>query len=485
MKILLTFIFGIFICISSNAQVLPPQNLQYSLDDRNLTLTWDSIPYSLGVVGFKVFMNDELIATVKNFDGEASSNDIWQAVDGMVKIQAESVRPSGWTYAKSWSGYTGKGYMIPQNSYNTGRDFEALDATGLPPVNEMYTINFRVYKAGNYRLDVRYAMDDKESNDVWVRFTEEDNGWHKTGRIYKDWEDKDFLFFSWCPGERYLEPGVYTAWVGPRSPGLAMDYIVIYESENPPVTDKTDNAIDTYGYWLINTMNPLDKSRVLNAQESKVEFNSFYMYDLPYSTTDYSFKVVAVDDQGNESTGNLVIQLKVEDTSAPTTPGNLVADPSLTYIRFTWNSSTDNDNVEYVIFNGETSIDTIADTTYIVSGLNSSVEYTFGVIAIDPSGNGSEKAEITASTITSVEEFANSLKIYPNPSRGIVYIDVEAQINNPNIFDMTGRKISVNDIRQNAGLCQLDLTGLSGGIYFIILETNQGNYIERIVLKKN
>lgn len=76
----------------------------------------------------------------------------------------------------------------------------------------------------------------------------------------------------------------------------------------------------------------------------------------------------------------------------------------------------------------------------------------------------------------------NAVRVYPNPSSGIIYLSgIDATINALEIFDISGKKMwSDANFRAN----NLDLTGFQDGIYFIKLKTDQGILNKKIVIRK-
>jgi FtsP/CotA-like multicopper oxidase with cupredoxin domain len=80
------------------------------------------------------------------------------------------------------------------------------------------------------------------------------------------------------------------------------------------------------------------------------------------------------------------------------------------------------------------------------------------------------------------EVIQNDVEVYPNPTTGIVYIKTEAQIEQLQVIDMDGRivlerfNLSPND--------KIDLSSLSGGLYFVQLEQNNKIITNKITLNK-
>jgi chitodextrinase len=88
------------------------------------------------------------------------------------------------------------------------------------------------------------------------------------------------------------------------------------------------------------------------------------------------------------------------DTIAPLNITGLVANNITTSdLTLTWNASTSSDTVGYDVYKGSTLLNTVAETTFSVTGLTPSTSYTFTVKAKDNSGNISSGTNITVSTL--------------------------------------------------------------------------------------
>lgn len=81
------------------------------------------------------------------------------------------------------------------------------------------------------------------------------------------------------------------------------------------------------------------------------------------------------------------------------------------------------------------------------------------------------------STVGVNELYKDQLSVYPNPSNDVVNVS----LNNANaisqvlVFDMVGRQQMV-DVYANGNAAQLDVAGLSAGLYLLRIEDGNGNY---------
>ena len=83
--------------------------------------------------------------------------------------------------------------------------------------------------------------------------------------------------------------------------------------------------------------------------------------------------------------------------------------------------------------------------------------------------------------VADISEFVinNSVKIYPNPSNGIVKIDAETEIKSIYLYDIHGRQLQVSNSNQTDVL--LDVSGRASGIYFMKVVTEKGIKVEKLI----
>ncbi len=83
------------------------------------------------------------------------------------------------------------------------------------------------------------------------------------------------------------------------------------------------------------------------------------------------------------------------------------------------------------------------------------------------------------SDATSITEENISFNIYPNPAGEKLYIETEVEIEEVSIFDIYGRRQELSAVS-----CQtsaIDVSGLKSGIYFVKINTEEGNIVKRII----
>ncbi|NRF91517.1 fibronectin type III domain-containing protein [Paenibacillus frigoriresistens] len=136
------------------------------------------------------------------------------------------------------------------------------------------------------------------------------------------------------------------------------------------------------------------------------------------ASTAYTFWVKAKDASGNAASGTSVDATTIApaaDTTAPSNVTNLTTS-GLTQngVTLNWTAATDNVAVTgYEIYNGASLVTTVTGTTYNVTGLTASTQYTFTVKAKDAAGN------VASGTSTTFTTSAAADTTPPNPITGL------------------------------------------------------------------
>ena len=86
------------------------------------------------------------------------------------------------------------------------------------------------------------------------------------------------------------------------------------------------------------------------------------------------------------------------------------------------------------------------------------------------------------SDIVNVNEVTdNQYRIYPNPTNDVLHIETESEIEEISIFDVFGRAIVAESQSHKDTKTSVDLSDLKSGIYFVKINTNEGNIVKRII----
>jgi hypothetical protein len=76
-------------------------------------------------------------------------------------------------------------------------------------------------------------------------------------------------------------------------------------------------------------------------------------------------------------------------------------------------------------------------------------------------------------------EMDASVKVYPNPSNGIVNITAESNVESIELYDIQGRLLQTATAKNT--IAKLDISQRASGMYFIKVTTEEGVKVEKIV----
>jgi len=82
-------------------------------------------------------------------------------------------------------------------------------------------------------------------------------------------------------------------------------------------------------------------------------------------------------------------------------------------------------------------------------------------------------------------QILNSLKVYPNPAKGIVNIDLAGNVTGETtyeLFDVQGRKV-VSKVSSNT-IETLNVENLSDGIYMLSIQNGSAKTTKKVVINK-
>ncbi|MHA3787272.1 DUF7619 domain-containing protein [Flavobacterium hauense] len=73
----------------------------------------------------------------------------------------------------------------------------------------------------------------------------------------------------------------------------------------------------------------------------------------------------------------------------------------------------------------------------------------------------------------------NSVKVYPNPSNGLVRIDADTEIKSISLYDIQGRQLQINYSHETNVM--FDVSGRASGVYFMRVITEKGIKVEKLI----
>lgn len=134
------------------------------------------------------------------------------------------------------------------------------------------------------------------------------------------------------------------------------------------------------------------------------------------------------------------------------------------------------------LLNGQPIAGALANSYTLTSSGNYSVQVSSG----NCTASSTQRSYTLDGGTIGIEDIENinSFKLYPNPSIGLVTIELNAgaSISNVNVLDLSGRV--VKQVELEGQLLKLDLSAYGAGIYFVEVTTEGGRSIQKLVLTK-
>ena len=155
---------------------------------------------------------------------------------------------------------------------------------------------------------------------------------------------------------------------------------------------------------------------------------------------------------------------------------NLQADVDANEVTLTWNASAG--AKEYVIMRNEEQIAVVEETSFIDT-VSHKGTYTYSVIAKKFDGM-SEAATVTVEvTELSIDDInVKDVNIYPNPTSGLVYVDVESS------FDVVIYNYQGQVVKKLYGNNDyIDMSDLNEGMYFVEVKTKDSIIVKKVLVK--
>ena len=150
--------------------------------------------------------------------------------------------------------------------------------------------------------------------------------------------------------------------------------------------------------------------------------------------------------------------------------------------KISWEAPEQGNPVEYNVFVNGKSVKKTTETSYTITAIGKVAVEVFAVYENETSSVGvSLFTEIEKSTgITDVEQ-TQYISIYPNPANDRLYIEAEAEIEEAVVYDIYGKAQNLRTSESHNLRISVDLSNLNAGIYFIKINTNEGNIVKQFI----
>lgn len=194
-----------------------------------------------------------------------------------------------------------------------------------------------------------------------------------------------------------------------------------------------------------------------------------------------TYEIIALSDRGypgTEFTGNAVVSL------SPIPVPDFDFTPNYLEVSFN-NISTDADSYFWDFGDGHTSVETDPVHQYDSAG-----EYV-----INLTGSNGLCGDVTISKNISIQtvsveslDFNDLLKIYPNPSNGMVYIEIDKNENSEvtlEIIDINGKIVYSDVFQPGSFVGNMNLASFSSGLYFVRIVSKDYFGVKKLILSTN
>lgn len=204
----------------------------------------------------------------------------------------------------------------------------------------------------------------------------------------------------------------------------------------------------------------------------------------------YERVYVATDDFGNKNTVSRIIRVK--DLDAPVI--TVLGDNPLVIV----NGTMTLEEIKAIAGIGPTSIKVVDNydlTPYVWSNIDQFPLTTPGTYPIrytshDVYGNNAQEKQrflqiVPATGLTQLNKDANPLHVFPNPSKGLVNIELkQGDVKNIRIYNIAGKLIRELQPEKANGTYTIDLSTESEGMYMVRVETAEKTWTSKINLTR-
>lgn len=245
---------------------------------------------------------------------------------------------------------------------------------------------------------------------------------------------------------------------------------------------------DTFYSHATDTLRGLYKTsgEKINVYNIESEIGCYELMTGPYTTPAKQYYV-----------NDIKFEIGVSEIITPNIPQNLSANAiNETSISLSWTSAKN--ATSYNVYRGTEQLANVTTTSYLAEGLNPDTEYCFTITALNGDTESDKSAEACAKTKeqenqeeeeeeeeededVGLNELSSSLNVYPNPVNDKLYIEAEVKIENVAIYTITGVMVGQQRTENGQQTLTIDLSGLNSGIYFVKINSDNGEIVKKIV----
>ena len=159
------------------------------------------------------------------------------------------------------------------------------------------------------------------------------------------------------------------------------------------------------------------------------------------------------------------------------------ADVNKDIVIITW-TAPDQEIVKYEIYRDTKYVGETDGLSFVDTEIehNRAFAYTYSVRPVYEDCDGAFRS-VTAKWGVNVNEYSHDTKVtvYPNPTNDKIHIVTEAEIEEVVVYTITGVIVGQQTTDNRQQTLSIDLSELNAGIYFIKINTEEGNIVKRII----
>ncbi|MBO5957144.1 MAG: T9SS type A sorting domain-containing protein [Bacteroidales bacterium] len=161
-------------------------------------------------------------------------------------------------------------------------------------------------------------------------------------------------------------------------------------------------------------------------------------------------------------------------------PQNLITTDNTSNIVVSWDAVEN--ATSYEVYRNNKFLAEVETTSYTDGDFLKDEELCYQVRAIFGNNKSAFTKEVCITTTGDmIEEIGSKVEIYPNPVNDRLYIEAETEIEEVVIYDVYGRVQNLRNSETQKLRNSIDLSELKSGIYFVKINTHEGNIVKRII----
>jgi len=362
----------LFVATADGSAPSAPANLQGSaVSTSRIDLAWTASTDNVGVIGYRIYRNAAVIGTATGTSWSDTGLSEYTTYTYLVAAYDAEGNESSMSSALSATTVDATPPSVPSNLQGAASSTSRIDLTWTASTDNAGVTGYRVYRNGSLLAS-------------------------PAGTSFSDTGLSEATSYSYTVAA-YDDEGNTSAPCGAVAVYTA-DATAPSIPSNLQGTAASSDNLGVTGYRVY-------RNGSLVASPTGTSYSDTGLSE----ATSYSYRVLAYDAGGNESSQCGAVAVSTADATVPSVPSNLQGTAaSASQINLTWTASTDNVGVTgYKVYRNGSQVGMTAATSYSDTGLSEATSYSYRVLAYDAGGN--ESAQCPAVAISTADATAPSV----------------------------------------------------------------------------